>query len=101
MKEYSRVGVPMLPVTAGLSKASRIVFSMNVITVAFSIFPLALLAGPLYLAVALFAGGAFIFQNRGLIISSSEAEGFKVFLASMPYLFCIMIALIIDRIIFV
>ncbi len=100
VKEYSHVGVPMLPVTAGLPKASKIVFSMNALTVVFSLFPLALLAGPLYFVVALVAGAGFIFQNRGLLVSSSEAEGFKVFLASMPYLFCLMVALIIDRIIF-
>ena len=101
VKEYSRVGIPMLPVTIGLKRASRIVFSMNILTVAFSLFPLSLLTGPLYLAVAVFVGGAFIIQNRGLIASSSEAEGFKVFLASMPYLLILMLALIVDKIIFV
>jgi heme o synthase len=100
VKEYSRVGVPMLPVTAGIQKASRIVFSLNALTVVFSLFPLAFLTGPIYLSVALLAGAGFIFQNRGLLISSTEADGFKAFLASMPYLMCLMIALIIDKMFF-
>jgi protoheme IX farnesyltransferase len=100
VEEYRQVGVPMLPVTVGLHKASRIVFFMNALTVAFSLFPLALLAGPIYLTVALLIGSAFIIQNVGLLVSCSEMDGFKVFLASMPYLFCLMLALIVDRIIF-
>jgi heme o synthase len=100
VKEYSRVGVPMLPVTAGITKASRIVFSMNALTVAFSLFPLALLAGPFYFVVALLAGAGFVVQNRGLLSAADEATGFKAFLSSMPYLFCLMLALIIDKIVF-
>jgi protoheme IX farnesyltransferase len=36
VKEYKNAGVPMLPVKVGLVKASQIVFSLNVLTVAFS-----------------------------------------------------------------
>ena len=98
MKEYKSAGIPMLPVKVGIVKASQVVFFLNVFTVALSfLFPLLHLTGAIYLAVALTAGAAFLFQNRGLLFSSSETQGFKVFIASMPYLMCLMIGLIIDR----
>jgi protoheme IX farnesyltransferase len=101
VREYKSAGIPMLPVTAGINKASRIIFSLNVLTVVFSLFPIVLLTGPVYLVVALLAGAVFIHQNRGLITSPNGENGFKVFLASMPYLACLMIALILDKIFFI
>ena len=99
MGEYKSAGIPMLPVKVGLSKASQIVFFLNAITVAFSfLLPLFGLTGTIYLGFAVLAGGGFLFQNRGLLFSNSEANGFKVFLASMPYLTLLMLGLIIDKI---
>ena len=99
VREYRSAGVPMLPVKVGLKKASIIVFSLNILTVGFSIlFPVFGLTGLFYLAVALAAGTTFILQNRGLLISASEVDGFKVFAASMPYLACLMIGLVLDKI---
>ncbi len=101
LNEYKKAGVPMLPVKAGINKASKIVFLTNLFTVAFSfLLPLSHLTGTVYLFVAFSAGTVFLFQNRGLLFSASEARGFKVFLASMPYLTCLMIGLIIDKIVF-
>ena len=100
VREYRSAGVPMLPVKVGLRKASAIVFSLNILTVAFSfLFPLLGLTGLIYSLVALAAGTTFLIQNRGLLISASEVDGFKVFVASMPYLACLMLALILDKII--
>jgi protoheme IX farnesyltransferase len=100
MKEYKSAGIPMLPVKVGIVKASLVVFFLNVLTVALSfLFPLLHLTGPIYLAVALPAGAAFLFQNRRLLFSSSETVGFKVFIASMPYLMCVMIGLVIGRVV--
>jgi protoheme IX farnesyltransferase len=99
IKEYKTAGIPMLPVTLGISKASRIVFLLNVLTVSFSlVLPLLHLTGAAFLVMALVAGFAFLSQNRGLLISASEEYGFKVFVASMPYLTCLMIGLILDKI---
>jgi len=100
MNEYKKVGIPMLPVTAGIKKASKVVFFLNVLTVAFSfLFSLARLTGTVYLVVAFAAGATFLFQNRGLLMKVSESAGFKVFVASMPYLACLMLGLIIDKLI--
>jgi protoheme IX farnesyltransferase len=102
VKEYKYAGIPMLPVKAGVVKASQIVFGLNVLTVAFSfLFPLFNLVGIVYCGIALAAGSAFLFQNRGLLFSNQETYGFKVFTASMPYLACLMVGLIVDKLLLI
>jgi protoheme IX farnesyltransferase len=102
VKEYQKAGIPMLPVTAGIKKAAKTVFWLNILTVTVSfLLPLFNLAGIIYLAVAATAGIGFLTQSRKLLVSPSEAQGFKVFLFSMPYLMCLMLGLIIDKIIFI
>jgi protoheme IX farnesyltransferase len=99
MKEYKSAGIPMLPVKVGLSKAGKVVFLSNAVTVAFSfLFPLLGLTGSIYLGFAVLGGCIFLAQNRGLLFSASEAYGFKAFVASMPYLACLMSGLILDKI---
>jgi protoheme IX farnesyltransferase len=99
VREYRAAAVPMLPVKIGLCRASKVVFWLNLGTVAFSLlFPLLQLSGAIYFAVALAGGAVFLFQNRGLLASPSEAYGFRVFAASMPYLMCLMLGLIVDKI---
>ncbi len=99
IREYKSVEIPMLPVKIGLVKASKIVFLMNLLTVISSlILPLLHMAGNIYIFTAVSLGAAFLFQNRKLVFSSSETEGFKVFLFSMPYLLFLMIGLIADKI---
>ncbi len=102
VKEYKNAGVPMLPVKFGVTKASRVVFCLNVLTVAFSfLFVIFNLTGLVYLCFALVAGSAFLFQNRGLLFSSQEMSGFKVFVASIPYLAFLMLGLIVDKFLFI
>jgi protoheme IX farnesyltransferase len=99
MKEYKSAGIPMLPVKVGLNKAAQAVFLLNTVTVAFSfLFPLFGLTGTVYLGFAILAGSGFLFQNRNLLFSASEANGFKAFIASMPYLTLLMLGLILDKI---
>jgi heme o synthase len=99
IREYKTARIPMLPVKVGLSKAALVVFVLNVVTVASSfLFPLLRLTGAVYLGFAICAGSGFLFQNRGLLFSASEANGFKAFIASMPYLALLMIGLILDKI---
>jgi heme o synthase len=102
IQEYKAAGIPMLPVKVGIVKSSHVVFCLNVLTVAFSfLFPLLHLTSIIYLGVAVAAGSTFLFQSRGLLFSSSEIQGFKVFIASMPYLTCLMLGLLIDKIMFI
>lgn len=98
VKEYKNAGIPMLPVKFGVAKASQVVFGLNVFTVVFSfLFPIFHLTGIVYFCFAVAAGSAFLFQNRGLLFSNQEKSGFKVFVASIPYLTCLMIGLVVDK----
>lgn len=99
VKEYARAGVPMLPVTAGPRVASRYVFSFNAVTVALSfLLPLLGLTGPVYVAIATFAGVILLWRSWELLKSPSEGRGLRLFMLSVCYLSCIMAALIIDKV---
>jgi protoheme IX farnesyltransferase len=99
--EYRKAGVPMLSVTAGLKRASQITFLFNVATIGSSLLlPLLGLTGHLYSAVAVSAGAWFLFESRSLAVFPSEAQGFKLFLTSTPYLLAVMTGLIVDKILF-
>jgi protoheme IX farnesyltransferase len=102
MKEYKVAGVPMLPVKVGVIKAAQVVFWLNVLTVASSfLFPVLHLTGVVFTVFASGAGIVFLFQNRGLLFADKEIFGFKVFIASMPYLACLMVGLIVDKLLFI
>jgi protoheme IX farnesyltransferase len=102
VKEYKAAGIPMLPVKAGVFKASQVVFWLNVLTVASSfLFPVFHLTGIVFTVFASGAGIAFLFQNRGLLSDDKEIFGFRVFMASMPYLACLMVGLIVDKVLFI
>jgi heme o synthase len=99
VREYKFAKIPMLPVTAGIKKSSVIVFWLNFATIAFSFsLPLMGVAGSIYTVVAGLAGTGFLLQSRGLLKQPSEACGFRAFAASMPYLACLMLGLVLDKI---
>jgi len=99
VKEYSRAGVPMLPVTVGLGKASQYVFSFNVFTLSSSLlFPFLGLTGPVYSVIAASAGVLLLWRSWKLMKSPSEIHGLRLFMLSVIYLSCIMGALIVDKV---
>jgi protoheme IX farnesyltransferase len=101
VQEYKKAGIPMLPVTVGLKRSAQIVFLLNLVTVLSSLlFPLLGVAGIIYSVVAVFAGIWFTVESRKLLSFPSESNGFKVFIVSMPYLACLMVALLIDKVFF-
>jgi protoheme IX farnesyltransferase len=101
VQEYKKAGIPMLPVTSGLKRSAQIIFLLNLVTVLSSLlFPLLGVAGIVYSVVAVFAGIWFTVESRKLLSFPSESNGFKVFLVSMPYLACLMVALLIDKVFF-
>ncbi len=98
-KEYEEASVPMLPVTLGLERTSRVILYLNLVTILFSfLIPLFRLAGLTYLFIAASAGLILYNESRKLNILPSETQAFNVFKASTPYLAIIMMALIADRI---
>ncbi len=102
VEEYRRAKVPMLPVKFGKNRAAQIIFWLNAGTVAFSfLFPLLNLTGTVFFAIATISGVGFLLQSLWLLLNPSEKGGFKVFLASMPYLACLMLGLVLDKICFI
>jgi protoheme IX farnesyltransferase len=102
MKEYKLAGIPMLPVKFGKNKAAKTIFWLNTATVAFSfLFPLLNLTGTIYSAIAVAAGIGFLAVSLCLAAFPSETGGFRVFLMSMPYLTCLMVGLMADKLIFI
>ncbi len=101
-KEYEKARIPMLPVTVGVKKAAEITVLFNIATIIFSMILAILgLTGILYAAVAVSAGVWFTLESRKLLVFPSEAQGFKIFLASMPYLSVLMAGLLLDKLFFV
>lgn len=99
VRDYKRAGIPMLPVIVGLRKASQIVMLANALTIFSSLLlPIFGLAGIPYMAFAVSAGFWLLFESRRLAVFPSEANGLRVFLASMPYLALLMGGLIVDKI---
>jgi heme o synthase len=99
VNEYRYAGVPMLPVKIGVLRTGRVVFLLNVITVTFSLlFFFMGVSGLIFLVAALGGGAWFLFQGRGLISQPSSDWGFRAFIASMPYLACLMLGLMLDKI---
>jgi heme o synthase len=99
--EYKKAGIPMLPVSVGIKKAAQITVLFNIAAIAFSlVLPILGLAGIIYSAVAVSAGIWFALENRKLLVFPSETSGFKIFLASMPYLAILMGGLLLDKLFF-
>ena len=101
VQEYKTAGIPMLPVKVGLRKAAQVTFLFNLAAITLSLtLPLLGLAGFLYAAVAVFAGGWFTLESRKLLVFPSEKFGFRIFLASMPYLAFLMVGLVADKLLY-
>ena len=97
--EYKKAHIPMLPVTVGLKKTAQITFMFNLATITFSLLlPVLGFTGFLYPVLAVAAGAWFIFESRKLLLFPSETAGFRVFLASMPYLGILMLGLMVDKV---
>jgi protoheme IX farnesyltransferase len=97
--EYKKAHIPMLPVTVGFKKTAQITFLFNLATIIFSLLlPVLGFTGFLYPIFAVASGTWFMLESRKLLFFPSERIGFRVFLASMPYLGFLMIGLMIDKI---
>jgi len=96
--EYKKAGIPMLPVTKGLKKTAKITFLFNMAAIASTLaLPVLGLTGLPYFLFAFSSGAWFLFESRKLLLVPSEANGFRVFLASMPYLALLMTGLLVDK----
>jgi protoheme IX farnesyltransferase len=98
-EDYARAGVPMLPVVRGVHETARHILLYTVLLVAVT-----LLFGPIggmgaiYLVVALWLGGLFVFHAVRLLRAPSEAAAMRLFRFSITYLGLLFIAMAADAI---
>ncbi|MFP5075901.1 heme o synthase [Rhizobium sp. YIM 134829] len=102
MKEYGAVGVPMLPNVHGIPTTKVQILIYSVLTALIGLCPTLLrFASPVYGAVALLLGAAFIWYSV-LVYRMAENDqamlpAKKLFAYSIVYLFAIFLALMVDR----
>lgn len=97
-EDYAKACIPMLPVTHGVKRTCREIVNYAAATLALSLAPAALGAGPLYGVVAAVAGLAYLVMTIRLkrMAEGPEMDRYarKVFSASITYLFVLYAALI-------
>jgi heme o synthase len=97
-EDYAKACIPMLPVTHGVKRTCREIVNYAAATLALSLAPAALGAGPLYGVVAAVAGAGYLYMTLRLKRMPEGAEmdryARKVFNASITYLFVLYAALI-------
>jgi heme o synthase len=97
-KDYERVGVPMLPVVAGLEKTRQHVLGYTAVLVLVSLLPFALgQAGMLYGLAALVLGGIFFGYAVQLWRDRTQRTATRTFRYSIVYLFALFFALVADK----
>ncbi len=98
--DYTRAGIPMLPVTAGpdATRAQMLVYSYTLVIV--TAFPVIMHhAGIMYALAALALGYEFIAKARIVLVAKTDETARKLFLYSIFYLFALFSFLIIDKMI--
>jgi heme o synthase len=97
-EDYAKACIPMLPVTHGVRRTCREIVNYAAATLALSLAPAALGAGPVYAVVAAVAGSAYLVMTLRLkrMQEGPEMDRYarKVFNASITYLFVLYAALI-------
>ena len=95
--EYRRAGLPMLPVVAGKRKTARAILAGAVLTLAVSLVPaLTRDLGPVYLAVALLLGGAFVASSWRLLRRPEIPAAWRNYKLSSYYLLFLFLGMIVD-----
>jgi protoheme IX farnesyltransferase len=106
-EDYTRAGVPMLPVVAGAKETRRQIMLYTVVLVGVSLLPWAIgFSGPVYGATALVLGLGFLVSAWRVLRDRQDAQGVSLtgdaparaaFRFSLAYLFLLFAALPIDR----
>ena len=98
-KDYTRAGIPMLPVVSSEQKSVRVIAGTTLMMVVFSILPFFFNQfGLIYLITATVFGAAMVALSIWLLVRPSEKASWTVFKFSSPYLTALFIAFIIDAI---
>jgi protoheme IX farnesyltransferase len=96
-KDYTRAGVPMLPVVSSEKVSVRVIAGTTLMMVVFSVLPFFFNQfGIIYLVTASAFGIAMIALSVWLLVRPSEKASWTVFKFSSPYLTALFIAFIVD-----
>lgn len=96
--DYRQAGVPMLPVLVGEAATARWILANSLLLVGSSLLPWALgLLGALYGGLAAVVGGLLLWCNLRLLACPDRRWARRNFLASMPYLLALFIAVFLDK----
>lgn len=96
--DYTRAGIPMLPVTAGAEETRRQILLYSYALVGITAIPVILHeAGLLYAIAALLLGYGFIGRAHYLRSQKTDAAAKSLFLFSIFYLFALFTFLILDK----
>jgi heme o synthase len=97
-EDYTRAGVPMLPVTHGKPYTRLQVLLYTLILFAVSLMPYVIrMSGMLYLVAALLLGGIFLGHALRIYLAYSDAVARKTFRYSIAYLALLFAALLVDH----
>nr|WP_199520108.1 heme o synthase [Fulvimarina endophytica] len=101
MKEYGKVGVPMLPNVAGEASTRRQIFAYSLVLVPVAILPFVMgFAGPVYGAVSIVLGALFLKHAYGVLKMADGDERMipakKLFGFSILYLFGLFVTLLAE-----
>jgi protoheme IX farnesyltransferase len=95
--DYTRAGIPMLPVIFTERKSVRVIAGTTLMMVIFSILPFFFKQfGLIYLVTASVFGAIMIALSVWLLTKPSEKASWTVFKFSSPYLTALFIAFMID-----
>ncbi len=97
-EDYAKAGIPMLPVTHGVSYTVVQIILYTLLLVAVSILPYLIgMSGLLYLTGALIFGGIFLVYAFALRFSKNPSLPMRTFRYSIVYLTAIFILLLVDH----
>jgi len=97
-EDYTRAGVPMLPVTHGKEYTRLQVLLYTLILFAVSLLPYVIrMSGALYLAAAVALGALFVLHALRIYLAYSDAVARKTFRYSIAYLAFLFAALLVDH----
>jgi protoheme IX farnesyltransferase len=98
-KDYTKAGVPMLPVVAGEKKSVQVIAGTTLLMVIISLIPYFLNQfGMIYFVTAIVGGIVMIVTSLWLLARPSEKASWFLFKISSPYLTALFVAFMVDAI---
>lgn len=96
--DYSKVDIPMLPVTHGVSFTRLQIFLYTVLLVIISVFPYLIhMSGLLYLVGALVLGGMFLYHAWKMFDDEATKQPMRTFVFSINYLMWLFGIMLVDH----